>query len=110
MNGPAEIIDAVETAAGNRVFIGDMVAIVGKFFAGRNPGGLTDDFIALNHHSFAIALFDHPFAAQERDGVFRAIADAHEIHEGVGFVHGQAATTMMVAQFIKAGGKPGEFD
>jgi|TARA_Y100000385_G_scaffold283610_1_gene340039 hypothetical protein len=88
MNLSAEIIDAVETAAGNCISIGYMVTVVSKFFAGRDAWGLTDDLIAFDDHLIAIAVFDYPFASQERDGVFRGIADAHEIHEGVGFIHG----------------------
>ena len=110
MDGTAEIIDAMETAAGNGVFVGDVVAVVGKFFAGRETWGLADDLIAFDDHLTAVAVFDDPFATQECDGVFRGVADAHEIDERVGFIHWQAATTMMVAQFIKAGGKPGKFD
>ena len=110
MDGAAEVIDSVKAAAGNRIFIGHVVAVVGEFFAGRESRRLADDLVAFDDHLAAVAVLDDPFAAQERDGVFRAVADAHKIDERVGFIRGQAATTMMVAQFIEAGGKPGEFE
>lgn len=93
----AQFVDAVETTAGDGIFIGHVVAVVGKFFSRREPRGFADDFFAFDDGAAAVVTFEHPFASEQGDGVFGTVTDRDEIDEGVGFVHGETATTVMVA-------------
>ena len=63
MNLAAELVDAVKTPAGPGVATRDMVAVVGKLFARREAWSFTDDLVAFNDETGAIAVLNHPFTA-----------------------------------------------
>lgn len=107
MHATTELVHPVEASHGDAIFAGHMVAVVGKFFTGRDTRGLSDDLVALDDEVAAILVLDDPFAAEEGDGVLGCIANSDKINECVGFVRRQAAAAVVVAQFVEAGGKPG---
>ena len=109
MDFVAEFVDAVEAAVRTRVEAGDVITVVGKLFARREPRRFADDLVALDHEPRAIGMDDDPFSAKERDAAIGCVVDRDEIHERMRFVRGQTRSAMMIAEFIEAGGEAGQF-
>lgn len=105
MNFFAVFVDAVKTTDGARVDASDVVAVIGKVFAGRETGSFTDDFVPLDNQMGAIGVVDHPLAAEQRDGAIGGVLDGDKVHECVGLILGQAHPAMMINEFIKTGGE-----
>ena len=109
MDAAALLIDAVERSPRRGIAAGHMVAVVGKFLAGREPRSLADKLVALDHQAAAIGVLDDPFAAEEGDGVVGAVPDGDEINERVRLIDGQGGSAMMIMELIEPGGEAGQF-
>jgi hypothetical protein len=107
MDATAKFVDAVERAGGAGGGAGDVVAVVGKLFAGREARGFADDFLAFDDEMGAVEVLDHPFAAEERERVFGAVVNRDEVDEGVRLIGGQTRATVMVDEFVQSGGEAG---
>jgi hypothetical protein len=107
MNFFPVFVDAVKGPGSAGIDAGHVIAVVGKMFAGREPGRLADDFVAFNDEVRAISVVDHPFTAEERDGAIRAVFDGDEVNERVRLVFGQAHAAVMINEFIETGGDRG---
>ena len=105
----AVVIHAVETAAHLGIAIRDMVAIVGKLFAGREARRFADDFVAFDDQAAAVAVDHDPFSAEEPDGAVGFVLDRDEINEGVRLVRRQAGAAVVVNQLVELGGEAGQF-
>jgi len=95
-----KFIHPMKAASGNGIVTGNMHAVVGKLLTGGEPRRFTDNFIPLNHQLVPVFIFDHPLATKQGYRAIRAIADRDEIDEGMRLVHGQTATTMVIAEFV----------
>ena len=104
-----QLVHAVEAAVRIGINPRDVIAVVGKLFAGSEAGRLADNLVALNHQLRAIGVQHHPFPAEERNRPVGAIANRDKVYERMGLVHRQADAAMMVAQLVEAGGQPGNF-
>jgi hypothetical protein len=62
MNLLAEFIHTVKTPVGLGFGADDMIAVVGKLFAGCKPWRLTDDLVSLGDESGAVGVSDDPFS------------------------------------------------
>lgn len=100
-----KFVDAMKTAERARVGGGDMVAVVGKLFAGREARGFAHDFIALDDEVIAIAVLNNPFAAEQRDDAVGSIINRDKINECMRFIRGQGHTAMVIDKFVEAGGE-----
>ena len=109
VNLPAQLVDAMVAAVRARVAAADVIAVVGKLFAGRESRGFADDPVALDHEPAAIGVQDDPFAAEQGDGVRGGVVDRDKVDEGVGFVRGKAGAAMVIAEFIEPGRETGQF-
>ena len=105
----AEFIHAVKTPVGLGIGAGDMITVVGKLFAGGKPGRFADDFVSLDDQPGAVGVSDHPFSTQQGDGVFGSILNGDKVDESVGFVGRQARATVVIVEFVEAGGQAREF-
>ena len=81
MNLLAVFVDAVKTAARDRVATGDVIAVIGELFSRRDAGSFANNFIAFDHKLAAIGVGDHPFASEQRDRAVRTVFDRDEIDE-----------------------------
>ncbi len=108
MDAAAEIVHAVKTPAGARVATGDVVAVVGKLFAGGEARGLADDLVAFDYELVAVVVLHDPFAAEEGHGVLGAVVQRHEIDERMRLVRRQRLAPVVIDEFVEAGGKAGE--
>ena len=109
MDGAAGFVAAVETPLHDGSAGGDVVAVIGETFAGREHGSFVYDALALDDLAGAVVALDDPFAAKELDGVLGGVVDGDEINKRVRLVGGQAFAAMVVNEFIEAGGESGEF-
>ena len=105
MNQAAQIVHPVKTPVGARVAAGDVVAVVGELLAGSEARGLAHDLVALDHELVAVLVLHDPFAAEERHGVLGAVVEGHEINKRMWLVGGQRFASVMVDEFVEAGGK-----
>src|SRR3954469_7407495 len=63
---PSVIVKAMEATVGPGVAGADVVTVVGKLFARRQPRGFTHNFVAFDHEMLPVAMLDDPLAAQQR--------------------------------------------
>jgi len=94
----------VKRAVGRGVAAGHMVAVVGELLARGKAGGLTDDLVAFDDQMTAIGVIHHPFAPEQRDGVLGGVEDRDEVNKGVRLVRWQRGSTVVVVEFVEAGG------
>ena len=100
---PAQVIDAVETPTRTRGAGGDMIAVVGKLFAGSQTRSFAHDFVALDHELTAVGVHDDPFPTEKSDRAIRTIFDRDEVNEGVWFIRRQRRPAVVIGEFIKTG-------
>ena len=86
MNLLPVLINPMEASVGHGVATGDVIAVIGKLFAGRKTGSFANNLITLDYKLAAIRVRDHPLASQQRDGAFRTVFDGDEINERVWLV------------------------
>lgn len=67
---------------------GDVIAVVGKLFAGGEAGRFADDFLPFDDQAGSIEVLDHPFSAEERERVFRSVVNRNEVDESVRLIDG----------------------
>ena len=58
------LVEPVKTSMSPGIAGGHVVAVVGKMCTGREAGRFTDNFVALHDELCAIAVFNHPLAAE----------------------------------------------
>ena len=109
MHFVAEFVDAVEATVRHRIEAGHMIAVIGEMLAGCQTRGFPHDFVALDDELGAVAVFDHPFAAQQRDRPVGTIADRDEIDERVRLVRRQTCPTVVVAELVEPRAEAGKF-
>src|SRR6188768_3187415 len=90
--------ESMKGAVRPRIAGADMVAVVRKFFSGRQGGGFAHDFVALDHQLRAIRVLDDPLAAEECHGLVGLVADRQEIDESVRLVRRQLETATFIDQ------------
>ncbi len=105
-----EIVHPVETAVGDRIDCGDMVAVVRKTFTRGERGGFADDTVAFEHHACSITVLHHPLSPEQGDGSIRMVLDGDEVDERVRLVLRQVHAAVLVAQAVEAGREAGNFD
>jgi len=101
MNRLAEFINAMEAAMGAGVAGGNVVAVVGKMLARRQPGRLADNLFTLDDELGAVGILNHPFAAEQGDDSVGLVLDRDEIDERVRLSFRQAVAAMMVDEPVK---------
>ena len=89
MDGSPLFVDSEEASVGDGVLTGDVVTIVGKAFAGGQPGRLADDALAFNHEVCAVCVFNDPFAAEQGDDAIGGVGDRDVVNERVRFAGGE---------------------
>ncbi len=80
------VFKLVKPVEGTRRFsgeVGDMVAVVGKGFSGRDCRGFADNFIPFHDRSGAVHIVENPFSTHQSNRPVGEVAYADEIDEGV---------------------------
>lgn len=108
MDALSRLVQAVKASVGLRLFSGHVITVVGEGFARRQTGRFADNFVSFYHGMSSIYVLEHPLATEKGDRSLGAIVDGDKVDEGVGFVRWQAASPMMVDQFVESSGEPGE--
>lgn len=98
------VVDAVEAPIHGGRTAGDVVAIVGKLFAGLKSRRLTHDFIAFDDQLGAVGLADDPLAPVKDHGPRRVVFDGHVIDERMGFVFWERGAAVVVNESVERGG------
>lgn len=88
MNSISEFIHAVKTAVCLGIDARNMIAVVGELLPWGEMGSFTDDLIALDYQTRAVAMHDDPFAPEQCDGAIGPIFDRDEVDERVWLVRG----------------------
>jgi hypothetical protein len=107
MHAPAEFIHTVERPMRRRIASGHMVTVVRKFLTWREARRFSDNLVALDHQAAAVRVLDHPFPAQQRDGMVGSVANRNEVNERVRLVDGQGGSAVMVVELVEAGDEAG---
>lgn len=58
------LIDSVKTSVRHGIAPGNMIAVVGKLFAGREPRCFTDNLVSFDHQLTAVRMSDDPFTSE----------------------------------------------
>ncbi|MEN9634606.1 MAG: hypothetical protein RL077_3010 [Verrucomicrobiota bacterium] len=103
------LVDAVEAAIHRGGTAGDVIAIVGKLFAGLKSRRLAHDFIAFEDQLGAVGLADDPLAPVKDHGPRRVVFDGHVIDERMGFVFWERGAAAVVDESVERGGQTGDF-
>lgn len=109
MNLLTELIHAVKTPVSLGIGAGDMIAVVGKLFAGDKTRGFTNDLVPLDDQPGPVGVSYDPFSTQEGDCVFGPVLNCDKIDERMGFVGRQARAAPVIVEFVEAGGETWEF-
>ena len=96
----------MKTAEGLAITVPDMVAVVGKMFAGHEGGGLADDFVPLDHRPGPVRMFDHPLPAEQGNRALRAIVNGQIIDKRVGAIGGEVITAVAINELIQVNFEP----
>ena len=104
------LVEAVKTSMSAGITGGHVIAVVGKMCAGREAGRFTDNFIALHDELRAIAVFNHPLPAEQRNGPGRIVTDRQIINERVGPIRRQLLATVTIDNFVDLNAQAGQFE
>lgn len=87
----------VKTSPSPRITCGYMVAVVGEALPGGQARDLADDFVAFDHQPDPVDLLYDPLSSEQGHRPLRGVADRDEVHEGMGLIHRQARSAVVVA-------------
>jgi len=103
------LVDPVKTTVRGTVATGDVVAVVGKFLARREPRRFTDDFVALDHETTAVGVDHDPFATEQCHDPIGRVLNGDVINKCVRLVGRKGRPTVVIGELVETGGKPGNF-
>ena len=103
MDFPTLFVDPVKTTVRHCIAAGDVVAVVGELFAGRQTRCFSDDLITLDDELTAIRVHNHPLSAEQRHGSVGSIFNRNKINEGVRFIRRKRRPAVVIGEFIKTG-------
>ena len=103
------LIDAVKTTMRDRVASRDMIAVVRKFLARREPRSLADDLISFDDELAAVGMSHHPFASEKRDRPIGAVFNRDEVNECMWLILGQRRAAVVISELVESGDKPRDF-
>jgi hypothetical protein len=101
MNPVSILVDPVEAAMRRSVTASDVVAVIGKLFAGREARRLTDNLIAFNNKPRAVGMHHDPFPTEQRNRAIGGILNRDEVNKRVRFVRRQARAAVVIAQLVQ---------
>ena len=109
MNSVTLLVHAVKTAMRRSVSAGDMVAVIRKLLARRQPRCFADNFVTFNHQPCAVGVQDDPLSPEQRHATVGGIMNGDEINERVRLVGRQAGTAVMITQLVERSREAGQF-